>query len=143
MRPLQSGVGAEEVASPLQCPAPCYGSSFSRAMEIFSPSRRQLLISGTASIAPEGETRWRGDAGRQVELTMNVVESILQSRGFSFADISRATAYFKRRQDVPVFEKWRRERCLEQLPVVAAHCAVCRDDLLFEVEADAQKKIGN
>lgn len=139
LRPMKSGVGAEEVASPLQCPAPAYGSSFSRAMEISSAAGRQLLISGTASIAPGGKTLWQDDVRKQVELTMSVVEAILRSRGFTWADLTRATAYFKHRNDLGAFSAWCREQGLNSLPIVAAQCAVCRDDLLFELEADAMK----
>jgi enamine deaminase RidA (YjgF/YER057c/UK114 family) len=139
LRPLEPGAGAEEVASPLQCPAPAYGSSFSRAMEISSPAGRQLLISGTASIAPGGKTLWQDDVRKQVELTMAVVQAILHSRGFTLADLTRATAYFKYRKDVGVFSAWCREHGLNSVPIVAAQCAVCRDDLLFELEADAMK----
>jgi enamine deaminase RidA (YjgF/YER057c/UK114 family) len=128
---------AVEVASPLQCPAPAYGSAFSRAMEISSASGRRLFISGTASIATGGQTLWKGDAEQQIALTMEVVEAILHSRGFNFSDVTRATAYFKNRGDVRVFAEWCVTRGLKSLPAVAAQCDVCRDDLLFELEADA------
>lgn len=128
---------AVEVASPLQCPAPAYGSSFSRAMEITSASGRRLFISGTASIATGGQTLWKGDAGKQIALTMKVVEAILHARGFNFSDVTRATAYFNNRADVRVFAEWCVARGLDSLPAVAAQCDVCRDDLLFELEADA------
>ena len=108
-------------------------------MEISSPAGRQLLISGTASIAPGGKTLWQDDVRKQVELTMAVVEAILRSRGFTWADLTRATAYFKHRDDAGVFADWCREQGLNSLPVVAAQCAVCREDLLFELEADAMK----
>jgi len=131
------GSSAFEVASPLQCPAPAYGSSFSRATEINSSTGRQLLISGTASIAPGGKTLWDGDMRQQVELTMDVVEAILRSRGLGFADLNRATGYFKHRADAAVFSAWCRDHQFNPDLVVASHCAVCRDDLLFELEADA------
>jgi enamine deaminase RidA (YjgF/YER057c/UK114 family) len=108
-------------------------------MEIFSPAGRQLLISGTASIAPGGKTLWQDDVRKQVELTMAVVEAILHSRGFTVADLTRATAYFKDRNDFGVFNAWCRKHGLTSVPVVAAQCTVCRDDLLFELEADAMK----
>lgn len=136
-QPLDKFSKAEEIASPLQCPAPAYGSSFSRAMELSSGTGRQLLISGTASIAPGGATVWQGDVRRQVELTMDVVEGILRSRGLSFADLTRAVAYFKHAQDAGELRQWCAARGLPPLPVVTTHCAVCRDDLLFELEADA------
>jgi len=136
-QPLAPDAYAEEVASPLQCPAPAYGSSFSRAMEISTNGRRRLSISGTASIAPGGKTMWVGDVRRQVALTMEVVEAILRSRRFGWGDLSRATAYFRRPADAPVFGEWLAAHGLTDLPVVPAHCDVCRDDLLFELEAEA------
>jgi enamine deaminase RidA (YjgF/YER057c/UK114 family) len=136
-QPLDNRSRAFEVGSPLQCPAPAYGSSFSRALEISGSAGRQLFISGTASIAPGGATLWQNDIRRQVELTMEVVEAILSSRGFSLADLTRAVAYFKHEADAGALGAWCAERGLAPLPVVASHCAVCRDDLLFELEADA------
>jgi enamine deaminase RidA (YjgF/YER057c/UK114 family) len=137
VQPLEENARAEEIASPLQCPAPAYGSSFSRAMEIPGQAGRHLLISGTASIAPGGATVWQGDVRRQVELTMEVVEAILHARGYSFADLTRAVAYFKHAQDAGTLREWCETRGWPALPMVTTHSAVCRDDLLFELEADA------
>lgn len=136
-RPVQKSAYAQEIASPLQCPAPAYGSSFSRAMEISTNAGRRLFISGTASIAPGGKTQWVGDVRKQVELTMDVVEAMLRARGFAFPDLERATAYFRHAGDVGAFRSWLAENSLENLPVVATQCDVCRDDLLFELEAEA------
>jgi len=137
LQPLDSSARVSEIHSPLQCPAASYGSSFSRAMEISSPQGRRLLISGTASIAPDGRTLWPGKLRRQMDLTMEVVETILASRGFAFSDITRATAYFKNRADIPQFPLWCAARGLPSLPVIMTHCGICRHDLLFELEADA------
>ena len=139
-RPLEANARAAEVASPLQCPAPAYGSSFSRAMEVSSQTGRRLFVSGTASIAPGGETLWVNDVARQVELTLEVVEAILRSRGLAFDDVNRATAYFRHPGDVTVFAQWLQANHLTQMPVVTAQCDVCRDDLLFELEAEAETK---
>jgi enamine deaminase RidA (YjgF/YER057c/UK114 family) len=136
VQPLHPSVHVEEVASPLQCPAPAYGSSFSRAMEISSAGSRRLLVSGTASIAPDGQTLWKGDVNKQVNQTMKVVESILHSRKFSFSDLTRATAYFKHQAGIQAFKEWCAAHDLSDLPVVLANCGICRDDLLFELEAD-------
>jgi enamine deaminase RidA (YjgF/YER057c/UK114 family) len=135
--PVAGRSAVREVVSPLQCPAPSYGSSFSRATEISSPGRNRLLVSGTASIEPGGKTVWLGDVARQIELTMAVIEAILGGRGMSLRDITRATAYFKHAADVSVFENWCALRGLDRLPVLPVHCDICRDDLLFELEVDA------
>lgn len=139
LQPLDSSTQIVEVHSPLQCPAPAYGSSFSRAMEISSPLGRRLLISGTASIAAGGQTLWPGNLRQQIQHTMEVVEIILASRGFEFSDITRATAYFKNRAGVAEFPAWCADRDLRSLPALTVECGICRGDLLFELEADAWK----
>jgi len=137
-QPIENQARAEEVASPLQCPAPAYGSAFSRAMEISTSAGRRLHISGTASIAPGGKTLWAGEVRKQVELTMDVVEALLRGRGFTLADLTRVTAYFRHAGDAGVFAEWLVENQLTQMPVISAQCDVCRDDLLFELEAEAE-----
>ena len=139
MQPLNPSACALEIASPLQCPAPAYGSSFSRAMELSTAAGRRLFISGTASVAPGGETLWQNDIARQVDLTMKVVEALLSSRGYSFDDLTRAVAYFKHSEYLPAFTQWCAARRLSSLPLVSTHCAICRDTLAFELEADAEK----
>jgi enamine deaminase RidA (YjgF/YER057c/UK114 family) len=139
VQPLDSSAHIAEVHSPLQCPATAYGSSFSRAMEISSSQGRRVLISGTASIAPGGQTLWPGNFRQQIRHTMEVVEIILASRGFQFADITRATAYLKDRSGLPEWAAWCAGRNLQSMPAVATQCGICRDDLLFELEADAWK----
>jgi enamine deaminase RidA (YjgF/YER057c/UK114 family) len=137
MQPLKPTARAFEVASPLQCPAPAYGSCFSRAMEIETSSGRRLLISGKASIAPEGKTLWLGDARQQVAQSMEVVEAMLHSRGYELSNLTRATAYFKHRDDARLFAEWCSSRALPMEHVTVAQCDICRDNLLFELEADA------
>ena len=130
-------VSDRELASPLQCPAPQYGSSFSRAVEIASPGQRRVLVSGTASIEPGGATAHAGDIDKQIDLTMQVVEAILHRSGMGFHDASRATIYFKDLQHGPRFSAWCERHKLSHLPAVAIQADVCRDDLLFELELDA------
>jgi enamine deaminase RidA (YjgF/YER057c/UK114 family) len=130
----------KNVASPNQCPAPAYGSAFSRAVELQSPGFRQLLISGTASIGQDGKTVHAGDIGGQIECTAGAVQAILESRGMSLDHATRATAYFRNAADALLFTEWL-ERCgIRNLPVVSACCDICRDDLLFELELDAIAK---
>jgi enamine deaminase RidA (YjgF/YER057c/UK114 family) len=125
------------VPSPLQCPAPEYGSSFSRAVEIDTPDCRRLLVSGTASIEPGGATVHVGDVEKQIDLTMRVVEAILESRNMGWDDVTRAIAYFKNCEDMPAFNDWTSSGGPFPMPVVVAQSDICRDDLLFEVEVDA------
>jgi enamine deaminase RidA (YjgF/YER057c/UK114 family) len=137
MQPIETRATAREVGSPLQCPAPAYGSSFSRAMEVCSGGMRRLFVSGTASIHPDGRSAWVGDIEMQVGLTMEVVGEILRSRKMDYHHVTRATAYFRDGSDKYYFDRWCNLRRLHHLPVVALPAVVCRDDLLFEIELDA------
>lgn len=136
VEPHAAGVALTSIPSPLQCSAEDYGSSFSRALEIEEPGLRRLLVSGTASIAPSGETLHVGDVAAQIERTMDVVEALLLSRGMLWADVTRAIAYCRDADDAPKFDRYCASRRIE-LPVVTAECVICRDDLLFEIEVDA------
>ena len=122
--------------SPLQCGAPRYGSSFSRAVEIDTEFSRRVIISGTASIEPGGATARAGDIGGQVELTMRVIGEILKSRGMGFSDTVRAIVYCQRPEFYEEFKKWRAQSGAE-IPHCPSFSTVCRSDLLFEVELDA------
>ncbi|HEY0308739.1 MAG TPA: RidA family protein [Acidobacteriaceae bacterium] len=137
IRPRHSGVRIHEVESPLQCAATEYRSSFSRAVEVEFPDHRFLTISGTASIAPGGESMFADDTAKQIHLTLDVVEGILKSRGMDWQNTTRAVGYFYDINALPIFEACCRERGIAPLPIVPAHAIVCRADLLFEMELDA------
>ena len=125
------------VPSPLQCPALAYGSSFSRAAEFEAGGFRRLYISGTASIEPGGLSVHIDDVDAQVDLTMDVVQAILESRGMKWEDVSRAIAYFKCGAEVSSFRRCCEERGIPPMPVLCTNTDICRDDLLFEIELDA------
>ena len=139
--PSAKGTGFKvcEVDSPLQCGAPKYGSSFSRAVEISTPAARRIFISGTASIAPGGATEHVGDIEKQVELTMDVINGILQSRGMSFADTAHSVIYCLRPEYFEVFKRWLGVKGYS-FPHCPSYSIVCRHDLLFEVELEAVKQ---
>jgi enamine deaminase RidA (YjgF/YER057c/UK114 family) len=137
VKPKGAGCRIEAVASPLQCPALDYKSSFSRAVELSFTTHRQLLISGTASIAPDGGSVHTGDTEAQIELTMRVVREILQSRGMDWNDLSRGIAYFKNRADVVLWEDWAASNGVPRFSLAISHADICRDDLFFEIEVDA------
>ncbi len=130
-------VTVEEVASPLQCPAIGYRSAFSRAVEIRRGGVRSLLISGTASIAPDGSSAHRDDPERQIDLTVTVVDAILRSRGLDWPHTCRAIAYATDPAFFPILDAVCRRRGLPAFPYAPVHAIVCRADLLFELELDA------
>ncbi len=136
IRARGNNVRVQEVVSPGQCPAPDYGSAFSRAVEIAMPDHRVVLISGTASIDTGGQTVYPHDINAQVAHTMEVVESILESRGLDYSNITRAFAYFKRGQDAPALYRYWKNKGKPPMPVIIMQNDLCRDNLLFEIEVD-------
>lgn len=143
MRPKRACVHAEIVASPLQAPAMAYKSSFSRAAEIVTPETRQLFISGTASIKPNShDVAYVGDIERQVGCTMRAVQAILESRGYGWTDVTRAIVYLKRPEYRAAWRAWLAAHGLPAAFAAETVCDVCRDEWLFEIEADALKGAG-
>lgn len=123
--------------SPLQGSAYAYGSAFSRAVEIATPASRTLHISGTASIAPSGETEYLDDVPAQIRRTLEVVEAILEHAGMGWANTVRGIAYFN---TAPELALWAANRATLALPTqveLVVHADICRTDLLFELELEA------
>jgi enamine deaminase RidA (YjgF/YER057c/UK114 family) len=140
--PKSDACRVEAVASPMQCSALDYKSSFSRAVELSFPSHRELLISGTASIDAPGKSIHVGDPAEQIDYTMKVIGAILESRGMGWQHLSRGIAYFKNRDDVKLWEEWAVANRLPRFSLAISHADVCRDELLFEIELDAIKLVG-
>jgi enamine deaminase RidA (YjgF/YER057c/UK114 family) len=127
----------QTVDSPLQSPALEYKSSFSRAIEIGSPTHRNLLISGTASIAPGGKTVYHDNPEKQIRFTMDVVQAILISKRMNWNDLFRGIAYFKDMDCLPIYKRVASELNIPPFPLAVAHADICRRELLFEIEVDA------
>ncbi len=139
MEPRGSDIKAAEVPSPMQSPAPGYGSSFSRAVELTAPDHRRVYVSGTASIDGEGRTVFLGDTAAQVQQTMQVVQAILESRDMDWSDVVRSLVYFKRAEEAPLFRHYLENHAIPRFPAVVVENDICRTDLLFEIEVDAIK----
>ncbi|MHC5067824.1 MAG: hypothetical protein ACYTF0_04475 [Planctomycetota bacterium] len=141
VRPKGAALNYRAVASPRQCPALDYGSSFSRALALDYADRRGVLVSGTASIAQEGHTIHVGDSHAQMIETMCVIDAILSAEGCSWSDVTRGVAYYRNGDERALFAKVCTELGIPTLPVVDTAQVVCRDDLLFELEVDAWRSL--
>lgn len=128
-----------EIESPLQCGATKYGSSFARAVEMKFGTYSRIMVSGTASIAPTGETLYFGDIKKQVELTMQVIGGILKSRGMDFSDTVRSVIYCMKPEYYAEFLNWQKSNV--EIPHTPSYSTVCRGDLMFEAELDAAKSL--
>ena len=137
VQPKSAQFKVHTVDSPLQNPALNYSSSFSRAVELGSPTHRKLLISGTASIASNGKTVYPDDPEKQIRFTLDVVRAILESRAMSWKDLFRGIAYFKDMACLPIYRRVASELKIPHFPLAVTHADVCRRELFFEIEVDA------
>ena len=121
----------------LQPSAYSYGSAFSRGICIEEKACRQIFISGTAAIDATGQSLYPRNAEAQIRKTLHVVETLLSEKEAAFKDIRSATVYLKRPEDFQVYEKIAGQLGLTDLPAVFVIADICRDELLFEMDAMA------
>jgi enamine deaminase RidA (YjgF/YER057c/UK114 family) len=114
-----------------------YGSAFARAVELVLGDARYVFVSGTAAVDRYGKTVHPGDFEAQARHTLGAVEALLESAGARLGDIAQATAFLKSPGDARSFERIVGSRGLEAMPLVTTVADVCRDDLLFEIDATA------
>jgi enamine deaminase RidA (YjgF/YER057c/UK114 family) len=114
-----------------------YGSDFARALQVVLGDARWLFVSGTAAIDGRGASVHRGDFEAQVLHTLDSVGSLLEAAGARLADVAQATAFLKDPADGPALERVLGRAGLDGLPLVPVVADVCRDELLFEIDATA------
>jgi enamine deaminase RidA (YjgF/YER057c/UK114 family) len=112
-----------------------YGSAFSRAVVIEEPNVKLILVSGTASIDEQGKSVFIGDPAAQVRQTLNVVSSLISSEGAALKDLCEATVFLKRQKDFPLYLKIAEQFGITNAPGINVVADVCRDELLFELDA--------
>ena len=118
-------------------------SSFSRGLRLEFGQISVLLISGTASIGPNGETLHVGDVRAQTRRTFANIAELLASEGATWRDIVRTTCYLRDiDRDYAAFNEERtafyQSQQLDPLPAsIGIQAILCRPDLLVEIEAIA------
>ncbi|MCX8037694.1 MAG: Rid family hydrolase [Candidatus Sumerlaeia bacterium] len=113
-----------------------YGSAFSRAACALTPGGETVYVSGTAAIDAKGATEHVGDPRAQIEDTLEHVRAVLRDMNCGEADVVQAIVYCK----TPEVERvYRSMKPALSWPHVTVLADVCRDNLLFEVEATAMR----
>ena len=105
-------------------------------MEVALGDARYIFVSGTASIDERGATV-HGAISKRRPATRSTCRVPPRRGGARLAHIAQATAFLKHRDDGKAFERFLARTGLEQAPIVATVSDVCRDDLLFEIDATA------
>ncbi len=116
-----------------------YGSSFARGIKISDSKISRLYISGTASIDTTGKTVYHNDIQGQITETLLNIAALLDTEDAKLKDIVLATAYCKNKEVYEKAESIIKYLDLDAIPFIYTFADVCRDDLLFEVEAIAVK----
>jgi len=114
-----------------------YGSAFSRASKTDTPAGQTVYVSGTASIDEDGATTNIDDAEGQIKDTIENVRAVLSDMHCIDEDVVQVMAYCKTTEVERIFNSFRDTL---PWPWITIICDICRDDLLFEIEATAMPK---
>ena len=119
-----------------------YGVSFERGTRVDYGDRRQVFISGTASIDNKGNVVYPGNIRKQTERMWENVEALLTEAECGFEDVGQMIVYLRDTADYTVVNHMFEER-FPGVPKVIVHAPVCRPGWLIEMECMATKAVQN
>lgn len=115
-----------------------YGVTFERGTVVDYGDRRQVIISGTASIDNKGGIVHPGDVGLQTHRMMENVEVLLNEAGCTYDDVMHMIVYLRDISDYDKVKAIYDER-FPKHPKVFVWAPVCRPGWLVEMECMAMK----
>jgi enamine deaminase RidA (YjgF/YER057c/UK114 family) len=124
------------LSSPAQPEALSYGSAFSRGTLICHSDFNLIQVSGTAAIDEYGDSLYPGDVAAQIDCTFDKIAGLIGQEGATLEDIVAASVFVKHGKDARVFEERAAARGLKNLPAVVIVADICREELLFEIDAE-------
>lgn len=132
-----SGAPIRQLSNPGQEDAFQYGSAFSRGLLIEERDVSLIHVSGTAAIDEAGTSLHQGDASAQIACTFDKIGELLGTEGAGIEQICAATAFVKHADHAALFREAATARGLNHDGCICVRADVCRDELLFEMEAVA------
>lgn len=117
-----------------------YGVSFERGTYVDYGDRRQVFISGTASINNKGEIMYPGDIRKQILRMWENVEVLLSEAECTFDHVGHLLVYLRDAADYIVVREMFEER-FPNIPKIYLLAPVCRPGWLIEMECMAVKSI--
>ena len=117
-----------------------YGVSFERGTYVDYGDRRQVFISGTASINNKGEIIHPGDIRKQTLRMWENVETLLKEAECTFDHVCHLLVYLRDVADYTVVKEMFEER-FPNTPKVFLLAPVCRPGWLIEMECMAVKDV--
>jgi enamine deaminase RidA (YjgF/YER057c/UK114 family) len=119
-----------------------YGVTFERGTVIDYGDRRQVYISGTASINNRGEVVHPGDLPGQMERTLLNIQALLAEGETDMNDVAYLIVYLRNGSDFETVNTCLQKVC-PRIPRVIVRAPVCRPDWLVEIECMAIKPLSN
>jgi len=119
-----------------------YGVAFERGTAIDYGDRRQIFISGTASIDRKGEILYPGDIEKQTERVFDNIKALLMNAEAGMDDVNSMIVYLRDRADTLFIENFLALN-YPKIPTLLVQAPVCRSGWLIEVECTAIKTIEN
>ena len=119
-----------------------YGVSFERGTYVDYGDRRQVFISGTASINNRGEVMYPGDIRKQTLRMWENVEVLLAEAECSFEHVGHLIIYLRDIADYAVVQDMFEVR-FPAIPKAYLQAPVCRPGWLIEMECMAVKAVHN
>ena len=117
-----------------------YGVSFERGTYVDYGDRRQVFISGTASIDNKGQIVHEKDILKQTHRMWENVEALLKEADCGFDDVKQMIVYLRDTADYELVNELYKER-FPNTPHIIVHAPVCRPGWLIEMECIATKAI--
>ena len=119
-----------------------YGVSFERGTYIDYADRRQVFISGTASINNKGLIEHPKDIRKQTYRMWENVEALLKEAECTYDDVCAMIVYLRDIADYELVNELYNERFPDK-PRIIVHAPVCRSGWLVEMECMAVKENHN
>jgi len=119
-----------------------YGVAFERGTAVEYGDRRQIFISGTASIDNLGEIVHVGDINGQINRAFENVGALLSEAEASVEDVNSMIVYLRDVADYAAVECYMQNN-YSHLPYIIVLASVCRPGWLIEIECIAVKEIKN
>jgi len=117
-------------------PTDLYGVTFERAVAVRYQDRKQVFLSGTASIDAHGRVVHPGSLERQTERTLDNLAALLEKAGAVGADLCVLVAYLRQPEGEPLVRRAVRRR-FGDVPTLVVIAPICRTEWLVEIEGQA------
>jgi len=134
--PVEYQPRVRQLSNPGQQDAFQYGSAFSRGSLIEGSDFSLIQVSGTAAIDAQGQSLYHDDIRGQIDCTFDKIATLIGQEGARLTDIAAACVFVKRPEDALAYQERAAARGLSNLPAVIMVADICREELLFEMDAE-------